>query len=212
MATVANPRPRAKRGPSRSPNPNPNPNLKPSARKRTARAAPGEGRAARAAPVAPASVASVSAGVAQAAETRLWLRLLACCNLVEAQLRNRLRGDFGTTLARFDVLTQIERPPEGPTMSQLSERLMVTKGNMTDVIGRLEAEQLVERRRDELDARVQRVYLTPAGLQAVAQMLPAHNAWLAELMRDFDRQDMKQLDELLGRLRDLLRPGRSIHS
>lgn len=167
------------------------------------RPGPGPGAAAR------GRAQPVPAQAAQAAETRLWLRLLACCNLVDAQLRNRLRSDFGTTLARFDVLTQIARPPEGPTMSQLSARLMVTKGNMTDVIGRLEAEHLVERRRDALDARVQRVYLTAAGAQAVTQMLPAHNTWLAELMRDFDRQDLQQLDELLGRLRGVLRNARS---
>ncbi len=146
---------------------------------------------------------------APAAETRLWLRLIACYNIVEAELRNRLRGDFGSTLARFDVLAQIARPPEGLTMSQLSERLMVTKGNMTDAIGRLEVERLVERRRDEQDARVQRVYLTAAGRRAIEKMLPAHNAWLAELMLEFDRDDLKALDELLGRLRTTLRAARS---
>ena len=145
---------------------------------------------------------------APAAETRLWLRLLACYNIVEAELRSRLRSDFGSTLARFDVLAQIARPPEGLTMSQLSERLMVTKGNMTDAIGRLEVERLVERRRDEQDARVQRVYLTAAGRRAIEKMLPAHNAWLAELMLEFDRDDLKALDELLGRWRTTLRSGR----
>lgn len=165
----------------------------------TAAAAKRAARAPAAAPEPPA---------APAAETRLWLRLLACYNLVEADLRGRLRSGFGSTLARFDVLAQIARPPEGLTMSQLSQRLMVTKGNMTDVIGRLEAERLVERRRDADDARVQRVYLTPSGRRAIEKMLPAHNTWLAELMRDFDRADLQALDELLGRLRAALRGAR----
>lgn len=145
---------------------------------------------------------------APAAETRLWLRLLACYNLVEVELRGRLRSNFDSTLARFDVLAQIARPPEGLTMSQLSQRLMVTKGNMTDVIGRLEAERLVERHRDADDARVQRVYLTAAGKRTVNKMLPAHNVWLAELMRDFDRDDTQALTELLGKLRTALRSAR----
>lgn len=150
--------------------------------------------------------ARASAGTVS--ETRLWLRLLACCNLVEAELRSRMRAEFGSTLARFDVLNQVARPPEGPTMGELSERLMVTKGNITDVIGRLEAENLVERRRDAVDARVQRVHLTKAGQRSVAKMLPAHNEWLAELMRDVDRRDLKALEELLGRFRSALRAAR----
>lgn len=152
-----------------------------------------------AAPVPPAGELS---------ETRIWLRLLACCNLVEAELRSRMREDFGSTLARFDVLTQVARPPQGPTMSELSTRLMVTKGNITDVIGRLEGEALVERRRDPVDARVQRVYLTSAGRRAVARMVPAHNQWLAGLMQGVDRGDLAALDELLGRFRSALRAQR----
>ncbi len=155
-----------------------------------------------------ASEAKRDGPAAHSSETRLWLRLLACCNLVETELRSRLREDFGTTLARFDVLTQVARPPKGPTMGELSERLMVTKGNMTDVIGRLEAEHLVERRRDPGDARVQRVYLTAAGRRSVEEMLPVHNAWLAELMREFDRDDLTTLDDLLGRFRTALRGAR----
>jgi DNA-binding MarR family transcriptional regulator len=138
-------------------------------------------------------------------ETRTWLRMLACSNLIESELRNRLREDFGTTLARFDVLAQIARPPAEPTMSELSERLMVTKGNITDVIGRLEAEQLVVRRRDPADARVMRVHLTARGRRLVGAMVPAHNAWLADLLREFDRDELHHLDALLGRLRTALR-------
>jgi DNA-binding MarR family transcriptional regulator len=142
-------------------------------------------------------------------ETRVWLRMLACGNLIENELRNRLRDEFGTTLARFDVLAQIARPPSEPTMSELSQRLMVTKGNITDVIGRLEAEQLVARRRDAADARVSRVHLTPKGRRLVGTMVPAHNAWLAQLLREFDRDGLEQLDVLLGQLRAALRAARS---
>lgn len=141
-------------------------------------------------------------------ETRVWLRMLACSNLIEAELRNRLREEFGTTLARFDVLAQIARPPAEPTMTELSRRLMVTKGNVTDVIGRLEAERLVTRHRDPDDARVQRVRLTAKGWRLVDTMVPVHNAWLAGLLRSFERDELLKLDALLGRLRAALRADR----
>ena len=40
---------------------------------------------------------------------KLWLRLLSCTNLVEAQVRGRLRTEFDTTLPRFDLLAQLDR-------------------------------------------------------------------------------------------------------
>ncbi len=147
-------------------------------------------------------------GIPGSLETRAWLRMLACASLVETELRNRLREEFATTLPRFDVLAQIARPPAEPTMSELSQRLMVTKGSITDVIGRLEAEELVVRRRDPADARVMRVHLTPRGQRLVGTMVPAHNAWLAELLCGFDHDELRQLDSLLGRLRTALRARR----
>ncbi len=43
---------------------------------------------------------------------RLWLRLLTCTNLVETEIRSRLRQDFDCTLPRFDLLAQLDRHPE----------------------------------------------------------------------------------------------------
>jgi len=57
----------------------------------------------------PASVprrgrASVSSVDPQALRT--WLRLLTCHNQIEANLRNRLRLGFDTTLPRFDLMAR----------------------------------------------------------------------------------------------------------
>ncbi len=141
-------------------------------------------------------------------ETRMWLGMLACSNLITSELRAGFRDDFGTTLARFDVLAQIARPPAEPTMSELSQRLMVTKGNITDAITRLEADKLVVRRGDPADARIQRVSLTPKGRKLLDAMLPAHKAWLSRLLREVDREDLQQLEALLLRLRTALRAAR----
>ena len=62
---------------------------------------------------------------------RLWLRLLTCTNLIETQLRSKLRTDFDTTLPRFDLLAQLDREPQGLTMGVLSRRMMVSGGNVT---------------------------------------------------------------------------------
>ena len=68
---------------------------------------------------------------------RLWLRLLTCTQLIEASLRSRLRLDFATTLPRFDLLSQLERSPEGLKMGELSRRMMLTSGNVTGITDQL---------------------------------------------------------------------------
>ncbi len=55
---------------------------------------------------------------------RLWLRLLSCSTLIENHIRQRLQGEFATTLPRFDLMAQLERCPEGLKMGELSKRLM----------------------------------------------------------------------------------------
>ena len=65
---------------------------------------------------------------------RTWLRLLTCTQMIERVVRLRLRGRFGTTLPRFDLLAQLERHPEGLKMNELSRLLMVTGGNVTAIV------------------------------------------------------------------------------
>ena len=72
------------------------------------------------------------------AALRLWLRLLPLTTLVEQELRSRLRQRFGITLPQFDVLAELDRLAEPQTMTELSRPLMVSTGNLTGVVDRLE--------------------------------------------------------------------------
>ncbi len=129
---------------------------------------------------------------------RLWLRLLAATNVVLGRLRRGLRDEFGMTLPAFDLMVQSQRSPSGPTMSELSRRLMVTKGDVSALVERLKAKGLVECRSNPSDGRVQHVHLTEAGEGLLAPMLPVAQAWLVELMAGMDDATLTQLYELLG--------------
>jgi len=137
-------------------------------------------------------------------ESRTWLRMLGCANLVLAKLRANLRTQFDVTLPTFDILAQVGRAPTGPTMSELSRRLLVSKGNVTDLVTRLERRGLLERRADARDARVQHVHLTPAGEKLIRRMLAAHDRWLIAMTAELGRQPMLGLHRSLGALRDVL--------
>src|SRR3546814_2930859 len=77
-------------------------------------------------------------------DLRLWLRMLTCCNLVESEIRSRLRSEYGTTLPRFDMMAQLLRTPGGMKMSELSRHMMVTNGNITGITDQLEKERSEE--------------------------------------------------------------------
>ncbi|RZO35833.1 MAG: MarR family transcriptional regulator, partial [Rhodobacteraceae bacterium] len=57
---------------------------------------------------------------------RLWLKLLKASSLIEDEIRRRLRAEFKSTLPRFDVMSALERAPEGLKMSEISKRLRVS--------------------------------------------------------------------------------------
>jgi DNA-binding MarR family transcriptional regulator len=133
---------------------------------------------------------------------RLWLRLLACANLVEGPLRSRLREQFeGASLPRFDLMAQLERHPEGLKMRELSRRLMVTGGNVTGLTDKLVAEGLVERRDDPNDGRAYTVLLTAEGRRQFRVMARAHETWIVELFGGLSPPQQATLFELLGELK-----------
>lgn len=135
---------------------------------------------------------------------RLWLRLLACTNLVEAPLRTQLREQFDGSLPRFDLMAQLDRHPGGLKMRELSRRLMVTGGNVTGLTDRLVAEGLVERRDDQTDRRTCTVLLTAEGKRQFRAMARAHETWVVELFGGLNAAQQAQLFELLGQLKSSL--------
>lgn len=136
---------------------------------------------------------------------RLWLRLLTCANLIEAEIRRRLRVEFGTTLPRFDMLAALDRNGEGMTLGDVSRRMMVSNGNVTGLAARLEAEGLVERRLDAGDRRAFRLRLTARGAREFARQSAAHEGWIAELLGGLADAERAQLHGLLGRAKTSIR-------
>ena len=132
-------------------------------------------------------------------ELRLWLRLLTCSTLIETEIRNRLREEFKTTLPRFDLMAQLEKSTTGMTVGEVSQRLMVSNGNVTAVVAGLLSDGLVDKRAAAQDRRVQVLTLTAAGRKAFKAMAERHEAWIAELFAGHEPGEIPQLFRLLGR-------------
>jgi DNA-binding MarR family transcriptional regulator len=132
---------------------------------------------------------------------RLWLKLLSCSMITEKRIRARLDTDFETTLPRFDVLSALERHPEGLTMGQLSRSIMVSNGNITAVVNRLLEDGWVARRADQSDRRVATVCLTRKGRSIFMRMASTHEQWVDQMFQGLSDERIDQLMELLAELR-----------
>jgi DNA-binding MarR family transcriptional regulator len=132
-------------------------------------------------------------------ELRLWLRLLTCTTLIEGEIRKRLRERFDVTLPRFDLMAQLDKAPDGLTLSDLSKRMMVSNGNMTALVERLVATGHLARRISDTDRRAQVVRLTDLGRAEFRAMAKEHERWIAEMLKDLSRREVEELLRLLAK-------------
>lgn len=135
---------------------------------------------------------------------RLWLRLLTCTNLIEARLRSRLREEFGTTLPRFDFMAQLQRSPEGLTMGQLSQRMMVSGGNVSGIATQLEGEGLIHRQPVPSNRRTFCVTLTEQGHQRFSEMAARHEEWVVELLGNLSQREINGLMSSLKQIKSAI--------
>lgn len=135
---------------------------------------------------------------------RLWLRLLKASHRIEQTLRERMRRELLTTLPRFDVMAALSRYPDGLRMSELSQELKVSNGNVTGIVDRLVNEGLLARAKDQGDGRAFRIKLTSSGLSAFNAQARAHEIWINELLDDVAPQEAdalsSQLETIITRL------------
>jgi MarR family transcriptional regulator, 2-MHQ and catechol-resistance regulon repressor len=124
-----------------------------------------------------------------------WLRLLRVSQKVERDLAGQLRL-WGLNNAQFDVLAHVGAA-EGMTQQELADSLLVTKGNVAQLLDRMERRGLIERRSQ---GRTNRLFLTDEGWLTFAEVVPAHEALIDERLSVLSEEEQKQLFELLRRL------------
>lgn len=135
---------------------------------------------------------------------RLWLKLLKASNQIEDQIRRRLREQYQSTLPRFDVMSALARSPEGLKMSQISEMLRVSNGNVTGIVDRLTDEGLALRVAVPGDRRASLVRLTPKGQAAFAEHAAAHESWIDDMLDGLNADDVAGMIRRLDYLNDTL--------
>jgi DNA-binding MarR family transcriptional regulator len=127
--------------------------------------------------------------------TIAWLRLARVYHKVDLKTADLMRC-HGLSVSRFDVLNHAGTP-EGRTQQELAASLLVTKGNITQLLDAMEREGLVERRRD---GRSKRIYLTDLGRALRRRLVAIQEVEIARHFAALDEGDMKALIQILRKL------------
>ena len=124
-----------------------------------------------------------------------WLRLARVFQKVERDSGEHLRG-WDLSVAQFDVLAHVGAK-EGMTQRELADALLVTKGNVCQLLDRMEDRGLISRRQE---GRAKRLFLTDAGRRLFAEVVPEHEAVIAERFSVLSEGEQERLHELLRKI------------
>lgn len=126
---------------------------------------------------------------------RLWIALARCYSTVAREVSARIT-EYGLTAPQFGVLEALYHL--GPlSLGELAGKLLVTGGNITYVMDRLETQGLVLRDRTGPDRRVVVARLTPAGVALIDEVFASHAAFISGLTDPLTPQEQATLRTLL---------------
>lgn len=106
---------------------------------------------------------------------------------------------LGIQLAHYDVLANVFRTP-GLTQQALAEKLLVGRSAMSMLLPELERRGLIERRSDEADRRVRRLWLTPDGETLTREALALHTARIEAMMGVLSDEECNNVGEMMWRI------------
>lgn len=124
-----------------------------------------------------------------------WMRLARVFQKIDRASEVHLRP-WNLNVAQFDVLARVGAA-KGITQQGLADRLLVTKGNISQLLDRLERRGLLKRCQE---GRTNTLSLTEEGQQLYAQVVPAQEEMVAQHFSALTSQEVNQLLHLLRKL------------
>ena len=128
----------------------------------------------------------------------VFIKLLRAGNSVSSEA-NRHLDEHGLSPSQFAVLEALHHV--GPMcLSDLSQKILRTAGNLTMIVDNLEKRGLAKRMTGSKDRRFVRVEITPKGSDLIRRVFPAHAARIADLMSRLTPGEQEQLASLCRKL------------
>lgn len=129
---------------------------------------------------------------------RLWIALARAYATFSREVASRV-SDYGLTTPQFGILEALHHLGPLP-LGELASKLLVTGGNVTYVMDRLEQQGLVTRERAEGDRRIVLAHLTDEGRALIEAVFPGHAAFVEEAVSHLDASEQETLRALLKKL------------
>lgn len=124
-----------------------------------------------------------------------WLRLLRVGQKIGRTLTEDLKR-WDLNMAQFDTLARVGSS-EGITQQELAESLLVTKGNVCQMLDRLERRGLLSRRPE---GRANRLFLTEEGRRLFDEVALPHEELVTAQFSALSAGERRDLMRLLGKL------------
>jgi DNA-binding MarR family transcriptional regulator len=139
-----------------------------------------------------------------AEEIAVWRSFLRAHAQLIRTLEAELAQAADMPIASYDVLVQLaEAPDHRLRMTDLADRVLLSRSGLTRMIDRLERDALVRREPVPDDARGMYAVLTRAGVERLRSASHVHLPGVgAHFVKRFNRHELDQLGRLLGRLAD----------
>ena len=129
---------------------------------------------------------------------RLWIALARCYATFARAISGKVQ-EYGLTPPQFGILEALYHL--GPlSLGELADKLLVTGGNVTYVMDRLEEQGLVYRERSPADRRIIQAKLTAKGHALVAEVFPGHGEFVESLCDALDGAEQEEMRALLKKL------------
>jgi len=108
-------------------------------------------------------------------------------------------SQYAITPPQFVALQWLEELGD-ITIGDLSNRLYLAFSTTTDLVDRMEKNELVKRMRDENDRRVVVVHLLEKGERIIQEVIEKRQHYLKEMLVEFNEQEVAQLSSYLQKL------------
>lgn len=91
------------------------------------------------------------------------------------------------------------------TIGDLSTKMYLAFSTTTDLVDRMEKNDLVQRVRDEQDRRVVRIHLLPEGERVIQEVISKRQQYLQDILVEFNEQELQDLLDNLQKLHELMK-------
>lgn len=113
---------------------------------------------------------------------------------------DRFLRDYGVTLTQFNLLVVLAANPSGLPQSEIGQQLVVSRANVTGLVGRLKRLGLCDVKVDPDDGRIKRVRVTPRGRRLLDRIDQPYFREIDRLTGGFTPSMLKRVSDTLERL------------